>query len=139
VRLVGNVLTEGRIDTFPQGGATWFEPHLDDSVGRYNRLESTLQTIRRQAVVHVIPVEGGFLVDVAVTKELEDLPQPERATAGAASFRYDNSLPTRTAPDDTQESPRSWIPLGRDTALEQQMLAQLLARFGAATHPSSWQ
>ena len=33
VQLVGNVVTEGRIDTFPQVGATWLEPHRPDSVG----------------------------------------------------------------------------------------------------------
>ena len=48
VRLVGNVLTEGLIDTFPQDGATWLEPHLGDTVGSFNRTESTLQTIRRR-------------------------------------------------------------------------------------------
>ena len=75
VQLVGNVLTEGRIDTFPQIGATWLEPHRPDSVGEGSRWESTLQTIRRRAVLRVIPQQGGYLIEAVVYKELEDLPR----------------------------------------------------------------
>jgi hypothetical protein len=85
VQLVGDVLTEGRIDTFPLIGATIIEPHRRDSVGRYNRWESTFQTIRRRAIVRVIPDASGYLIDVAVEKDIEDLPHPECATAGAAT------------------------------------------------------
>ncbi|MCA9237546.1 MAG: hypothetical protein KDA44_18860, partial [Planctomycetales bacterium] len=129
VQLVGQVLTEGRIDTFPQIGATVVEPHRWDSVGRYNRWESTFQTIRRQATVRVIPDQTGYLIDVAVEKELEDLPQPENATAGAASFRNDGSLPSprEEIVSRTRLSPY-WIRLGRDQALEQQLLADIQAR-----------
>ena len=96
VRLLGSTLTEGRIDTFPKPGATLLEPWDHDSADSYERLESTLQSIRRYAVVKVIPAQnGGFWVDVAVYKELENVRQPEHATAGSATFRNDIS-PTRT-------------------------------------------
>ena len=74
VRLVDNMLTLGRIDTVPEAGATLLEPWRHDSVNFYERLESTYQTIRRRALVQVVPTENGYLVDVAVYKELEDLP-----------------------------------------------------------------
>ncbi|MCG8449171.1 MAG: hypothetical protein MI725_06270 [Pirellulales bacterium] len=129
VQLVGNVLTEGRIDTFPQAGATWLEPHRPDSVGWENRWESTFQTIRRRAVLRVIPEQGGYLVDVAVFKELEDLPRPESSTAGAATFRNDNSLRSRLTAEvsRTRFSP-NWLPHGRDPLVEQQVLAEIQAR-----------
>ena len=126
VQTVGNVITEGRIDTFPQVSATWLEPHRPDSVGWENRWESTFQTIRRRAVLKIIPAQGGYLVDAAIFKELEDLPRPENSTAGAATFRNDNSLPSRL--DETVERTRlsgSWIPLGRDLMTEQQLLAEI--------------
>ena len=132
VELAGNVLTEGRIDTFPKGGATWFEPQRHDSVGRYNRLESTLQTIQRRALVRVIPTDGGFLVDVAVHKELEDLSPPDHATAGVVTFRNDSSPKghrDRSAPEPTALP--QWIPQGRDAALEQEIIAQIQMRTGA--------
>jgi hypothetical protein len=129
VQLLGNVVTEGRIDTFPQVGATVLEPHRPDSVGHYNRWESTFQTIRRRGLVRVIPEQGGYLIDLAVYKELEDLPYPENATAGPATFRYDDSLPSRFQ-DEVSRTRLSehWVPLGRDTACEQQILAEIQAR-----------
>ena len=129
VQLVGNVVTEGRIDTYPQIGATLPEFHRPDSVGRYNRWESTFQTIRRRAIVRVIPDRNGYLIDLTVHKELEDLPHPENATAGAATFRNDSSLRSSV----TQAVSRTrlsefWIPLGRDQACEQAILTEIQAR-----------
>jgi hypothetical protein len=124
-----DAVVEGRIETVPQVGATWLEPHRRDSVGNFNRWESTFQTIRRRAIVRVIPDTTGYLVEVIVEKELEDLPKPEHATAGAATFRNDGALPSRRLEQvsHTQASP-CWIPLGRDPPLEQRMLADIHAR-----------
>ena len=128
VRLIGDVLTAGRIDTFPTVGATIFEPWRGDSVGRQERVESTLQSIRRRAEVRVTPVTGGYEVDVVVLKELEDLLWPEHATAGAATFRYDDTLTRVVNLELGQDTNLGWIPQGRDTALEQQILSDLQAR-----------
>jgi len=127
VRLIGNTLTEGRLETFPEIGATVFEPWRGDSAGRYERVESTLQTIRRRAVVRVIPAEQGYWVDVAVFKELEDVLRPEHSTAGAATLRYDTSLTRVVNPVGQQSVHQGWIAQGRDTALEQRILGQLQA------------
>jgi hypothetical protein len=135
----GEVWSEGRIETAYQTGATWLEPHREDSVGSFNRWESTFQTVRRRAVVRVIPDAAGYLVEVIVEKELEDLPNPEKATAGAAIFRNDGSLPSRRLEEvsRTRSSPR-WLHLGRDPALEQRMLAEIHARLsGVAVGPAS--
>lgn len=129
VQLVGDVLTEGRIDTFPQIGATVLEPHRRDSVGRYNRWESTFQTIRRRGTIRVIPDASGYVVDVLVEKDLEDLPRPEQSTAGASTFRNDSSL-ARSPLEQVSRTRLSgnWILIGRDPALEQQILADIQSR-----------
>ena len=80
------MLTEGRIDTYPVTGATLLEPWRGDSVTNYDRLEATLQSIRRRCFVRVIPEPASYLIDVQVFKELEDLPRPTMSTAGAATF-----------------------------------------------------
>lgn len=130
-----DVWSEGRIETAYQSGATLLEPHRHDSVGWFNLWESTFQTIRRRAIVRVIPEGAGYLVEVEVQKELEDLRRPEKATAGAASFQDGGSLPSyRTASVGRTPPSPCWIPLGRDPALEQRMLAEIHARLaGAAT------
>jgi hypothetical protein len=130
VQLAGPTALEGRLDTFAAISSTLFEPWRHDCVGPDQRLESTLQTIRRWARVRVIPAEGGYLVEVAVFKELEDVAQPAHATAGAATFRHDSSLTRVVSPVGQDQISRGWIARGRDTALEQRILEQLLARTG---------
>jgi len=130
VRLIGHTPTVGHLRTYPKVAATIFEPWHADSVGRQARIESTLQSMRRWAVVHVRPGEGGYLVDVAVFRELEDVVRPEHSTAGAATFRYDDSLTRVVNPVGGQEINEGWVPQGRDTALEQRILDELYRRCG---------
>ena len=133
VRLVGNIVTEGRLDTFPAVGSTLFEPWRGDSADAYEKLESTLQSIRRRAVVRAIPAERGFWIDVAVFKELEDVAGANPSTPGTAIFRHNTTLTRVVNPVDQQEVNEGWIPLGRDPALEQRILEQLLARMATVT------
>ena len=130
VKLIGDILTEGTLTTYPRTGSTIFEPWNTDSVTPYERMESTLQSIRRKSIVRVTPAEGGFLVDVAVFKELEDVARPESFGATAANLRNDDSVQRFTNPVGGQPLSIGWIPLGRDVALEQSILGQLQARFG---------
>lgn len=118
------------ITTDPKMGATLVEPWYGDSVGFRERLESTLQTIRRFAQVTVVPeAGGGFAVEVKVFKELEDLSRPERAAGGSRAV-FDSDFPV----DRVREIvgpvplPNGWIPLGRDVKLEQVILARLRDR-----------
>ncbi len=82
----------------------------------------------------MIPDPNGYLVEVIVLKELEDLAKPEKATAGPAAFGSDQTLPSQRLEEITRThtSPR-WIPLGRDPALEQQILADIHARLNGIT------
>lgn len=129
VQVVGNVVTEGRIETFPQVGATLLEPNRLDSVGRYNLVESTFQSVRRRGEVRVVPQQGGWLVDVIVYKEFEDLARPENSNAGAATFRFDNSISSRLDEGVSRTKlSQFWIPLGRDCEIETQMLLDIQDR-----------
>jgi len=129
-RLVGDALTEGRLETRPQIGATILEPWRGDSANNYERWESTAQTIRRRALVHMLPAAGGYQVQVTVLKELENVGQPEFAATPTAIFGNDNSLRRFSDPQDPQAKTRGWIPVGNDPALEQRMVAKILARMG---------
>ncbi len=145
------VPAEGRVDTYPQTGATLLEPWRGDSVGFRERLESTLQSIRRTASMRLIPDPAGWRIETVVLKELEYLPRPMRSTTGGASFRNDDSLyrygtPLPTLGQQVGDQPRpvanptpnlGWIPLGRDALLEQKMQSLLLARLGVAPMPQA--
>lgn len=128
MRLVGDELLEGHIETFPTIGSTMLEPWRKDSTHGFEKLHATLQSVRRYAIVRVSPTEGGYSVDVAVHKELEDVERPEHATIGQATVRHDSSLG-----GDEQQSRDSpvtwrWIPVGRDASLEQRILREIRGR-----------
>jgi len=151
VVFANGVPTEGRIDTFPQTGATLLEPWRGDSVGWNERPESTLQSIRRIGTLRMSPDPNGWRVEVVVDKELEFMPRPMRATTGGATFRNDDSLyrygtPLVTLGQQVGDQPRpvsaptpnaGWIPHGRDPLLEKRILAKLLAKLGVQGVPQA--
>jgi hypothetical protein len=85
--------------------------------------------------VRVIPSASGFNVQVIVRKELEDVDRPELATVGGAVQRHDGTLvrPQRTTVGGVINL--GWIPQGRDTELEQKILADLYARLNFVEAP----
>jgi hypothetical protein len=145
------VPAEGRIDTFPQTGSTLLEPWRGDSIGFRERLEATLQSIRRVGTMRLSPDAAGWRIEAVVQKELENMPRPMMATTGGASFRNDDSLyrygtPLPTLGQQVGDQPRpvaaptpnlGWIPLGRDPLLEQRMLSKVLAKLGVAAVPQA--
>jgi hypothetical protein len=128
VRMLGNTPTEGVLVTFPEVSPTLFEPWRHDTVDPRQRVENTLQSMRRRAVLRVTPAQGGHWVEVTVFKELEDVKRPEHASAGAATFRYDSSLSGVVDPLPDQQTSKGWIPQGRDASLEQHIIGHLLDR-----------
>ena len=119
----------GKIITQPVVGATLGEPWRGDSVGFHERLESTLQTIRRFAQVSITPAPGGgYAVKVEVFKQLEDLAKPDRQAGGRAVFT--NQFPINRTREvvGPVPLPLQWIPRGRDPKLEQVILRPDQAR-----------
>ncbi len=147
-KLAGDILTEGRLDTFPQISATLLEPWRGDTVSSYDRLEATLQSMRRRAFVRVIPSESGFSIDVAVIKELEEVAVPEHSSAAGTLYRVDLSqqrlgegsdrpdpIGVKVKPVGSQPKnalpATAWINKGRDPNLEQLILAKIERRVRA--------
>ena len=128
IRLYGDVLTEGHIETKPKIGASLGEFWHADSVGVAERFDCTLQTIRRRVEVHVVPETGGYTVDVRVFKELEDNPRPLRASANASNLRFRDSVDAFADKVDVNPSSAGWFIIERDAALENQLLSEIIYR-----------
>jgi hypothetical protein len=126
-----DISTEDRIQrkitTQPKSGATLLEPWDGDSVDFAERFESTLQTIRRFAIVTVepAPTGQGWAVRVEVRKELEDLAQPDRQSIGRAVFNNVSPVSRTREIIGPVQAPAFWIPRGRDPKLEQVILAKI--------------
>ena len=131
-----NTLTDGQIVTHFEISAGWLEPWRTDTASFYDKLESTLQSMRRRAVVHVAAAEGGYMVEVNVFKDLEDVQTPMFAPASAGTLRYDTSQRHTENTITQQPVVTGWIPQGRDPAAEQYIINQLMSRLGLL--PPMW-
>ncbi len=132
VRLTGDILTEGYIDTEPKIGSTILEPWRKDSTPGFERWHASLQTVRRWARVRVIPTADLYLIDVKVYKELEDLQEPSKSLLGGQFFQLGNGPIDEPIENFVEPANLGWIPMGRDFSLEQKILANLNARFERA-------
>lgn len=128
----GRFLLDGRLETAYRPGASLMEPWRKDSTAGFERLQSTLQSIRRRGIVTVRPTAEGYAIEVVVQKDLEDTDRTQYATETTAGVRHDGSIVRMD--DDVQDGPQTlgWIPLGRDTTLEQRILADIFGRITKA-------
>lgn len=126
------ILLDGRVETAYLVGASIFEPWRKDSTAGFERLQSTLQSIRRRAIVTVRPQGAGYALEVVVQKDLEDTDRTHYATESTAGVRHDGTLIRRTDAYDDSPQTLGWIPLGRDTALEQVLLRDIFGRITQA-------
>jgi hypothetical protein len=116
----------GYIETYPRVEPGLERYVLPGSPGLRERTLATLQSIRHRAIVKIqVADDGGFWVDVKVFRELEDVPRPSHATAGAAIFRSDNTVERQFEVLEPSSGESSWIPIGEDKPLEQAILQQL--------------
>jgi hypothetical protein len=117
---------DGRVETFPKISPGVGQPWKPGSPDLNQRLVATFQTIRHRAIILISPAnDGGYFVSVKVFKELQDLPRPSRATAGAASFRSDPSIERQFEVIEVGQFENGWIPVGEDVPMEQAILDRL--------------
>jgi hypothetical protein len=118
----------GYIETYPRVEPGFERAIIAGSPGFCERLLATLQSVRHFAIVRIqVADDGGFWVDVKVYRELEDVPRPSHATAGAAVFRNDNTVERQFEVLEPSSGESNWIPIGEDVPLEQAILRQLKA------------
>ncbi|MFN9436257.1 MAG: hypothetical protein ACK6DC_15130, partial [Planctomycetota bacterium] len=126
---------EGRLETYPEVGATLLEPWRKDAIHGFQRWQSSFQTIQRTCFVRVVPTEQGFTIAVEVMKEIEDVDRSQFSSEGSAIARYDGSIVRADPSLMGQPITLGWIRLENDTELEQQILREILGRVSNVTPP----
>lgn len=117
---------EGRIETQPAVAPGLEQPWKPGSPDFYQRLLAGFQSIRHRCILLITTAdEGGYYIDVKVLKELEDLPAPIRATAGANFWRMNSTIERQFEVIEQPIYDAAWIPIGRDVKLEQVILERL--------------
>ncbi len=120
---------DGVIETEYKVGAGLLEPWHYDAVGLEERIEGSLQSVRRRAVVSLSRSTDGYVVSVEVFKELEDLDGLAANSAGGATFQESSPLDRDLNQVIGQSARSNWISLGRDGKLEQAVLHSLRQKF----------
>lgn len=119
----------GEIIAGPTTAAQWFEFWRIDAPGEFNALESNLHTIRHVVTVRVPPTpeagEDGYRVSVQADKSRLSAPERQITTAGAALAAFSERVPTESGFRETHREASAWIPLGRNSALEQVLLERI--------------
>ncbi|MEZ6092383.1 MAG: hypothetical protein R3C05_31140 [Pirellulaceae bacterium] len=119
---------DGSLETTYRVGASILEPWNRDSTAGFERLQSTLQSIRRKAIVNVRAASSGYSIEVVVLKEIEDVDQSQGASEGSIATRHDGTVTRSEERFQGEPITLGWIPLGRDTSLEQVILNEILDR-----------
>lgn len=119
---------DGVIETKYKTGAGLLEPWHADSADLPNRLESTLQSIRRKVLLRISRNGDSYAVQVEAYKEIEDVAKTANSP-GPATFLDNNALRKDMAPVIGQSTPSGWVSLGRDSALEQSLSQALQVAF----------
>lgn len=146
----GGLIVDGRLETAYQVGGSLFEPWRKDSTSGFERLQSTLQSIRRRAIVTVRPAVAssgglnassasgsfersvvqvdGYVIEVVVTKDLEDVDRAQGTTGSTVAARHDGTIVRRDDAGGDSPITLGWISQGRDSQLEQRILNQIVER-----------
>lgn len=143
--------SRGLIISKPATSGQWFEFWRVDSAGGYQKLESSLHTMRRVVTVRVEPVDvggptmpasspatrpaatqpavehapGPYRVAVEVEKSRYSAPERQVTTASGALAIYSERLPTTEGLRGARSRHDAWVPLGRDGSLEGLLLQRL--------------
>ena len=138
-RLENETWIEGRLRSYPEVSGTLFEPWRRDTTRGYERIQSTFQTVRRTATVRVVPEVTGYLIDVHVIKEQEDIDKPQFANAGISSQGSVGTDSNVDNQNDYQSTPTpstlGWYEIGRDRELEQRIMENILGRITNVEEP----
>jgi hypothetical protein len=106
--------------------------HGVKTVPGFERLQSTFQSIRRRAIVMVRPRGAGYTIEVVVQKDLEDAVGGQHTAESASVMRHDGTIVRKDDNFDDSAQTLGWIPLGRDTSLEQVILRDIFGRITQA-------
>jgi hypothetical protein len=120
----------GYIRTQPLTGAQAFEFWRKDNVGRFNTSEANLQTIRRTVEINLYRRDDRVCADCVVMVERLSLPESGPAGGSRPSMLFGRTSTSLRHLDLTprQKASLTWIELGRDSRLEEEILERLKAR-----------
>jgi hypothetical protein len=116
----------GIIETRPRIAPGYEQPWKRSTPDQRERLLATLQSIRHRCIVTIQPAfQGGYTVGVIIYKELEDVRTGPTRQLSLPIFREATTVERQYDVIDPSVIDSNWIPKGRDTAFEQELLRRI--------------
>lgn len=117
----------GYISTKPLRGAQSFELWRSDNIGEFNSAEANLHTIRRSVEMNFTEQSGQMCVECIARVERMSLPEREVVSPSNATDMFTKSRGSsqRLKLHPEQAEQMRWIDLGRDGALETEILNRI--------------
>lgn len=115
----------GYIVTRPMRGSQFFEPWRGDNVGSANKGASNIHSIERVVSMNFTQDTGQLCIECIADKRRFSMPekQLESISQAAGSFVGSGSRVMKLNPETEEEM--AWIDLGRDGALEMDILQRI--------------
>jgi hypothetical protein len=136
--------TAGIITTHPTTSQQWHEPWRQDVADSYSLAEASLHTIQRQATIRFIrngsttrpagapapTTAENWSIDVQVDVYRLCVPEYQITSSSSVIRSFSGDLPTVTGERVADAgAARRWVPMGRDGAMEEQLLSRILASY----------
>jgi len=120
----------GVITTMPETSQHYFEFWRDDVATTRDAWEASLNPIRRWVEVTLSPAGEGTWSGISVAVYKERLSSPDRQfnSTGAAYQYFGDSLPSTTGHYRVTVEHDRWLSLGRDPAMEDRLLREIIER-----------
>lgn len=122
----------GLITTYPEPSQHFFEFWRHDVDTTPDLWESTLNPLRRRAEVTLRGADDGRWQDLVVTVHKQRLSSPDRQfnSSGAVYQYFGETLPSTTGLVQVTAELDVWLDVGRDPAMEDRLLHDILDRAG---------
>lgn len=118
----------GVIQCRPLRGAQWFEFWRKDNVGKFNKAEANLHTLRRIVTVEMMEQGGQLIIKCdALTQKLDltDKKDAKRRRGGSQVYDLLSDSGEKMQTLNMEEKKMTWIDLGQDRQLEAEILTRI--------------
>lgn len=127
----------GIITTFPVTSESFFEFWRHDVDSSYDRMESTLRTVRRTVTIRIDQdaEDSAAVLTVTVARDLFSTPERQFNSSAASLRVFSSALPGVAGEPRLSRADDYWIADGRDGAMERRLLERIIERSGVFFSP----